>query len=103
MRRLFVAGTLFVSTLVLACALWAQDFKYETNQVRERQKAEMKALKQKHKFAKESMKGQTVPKALRIQMKNEMKREKQSLRQKHKHESEILKDRRRVLRELQTG
>lgn len=86
---------------MFACAIWAQDFKYEMNQVRERQKSEMKALKQKHKFAKESMKGQTVSKSIRSQMEHEMKREEQALRQKHDHEIEILKDRQRVLRESQ--
>ncbi len=103
MRRLFVAATVFVSTLILACGLWAQDFKFETNQVKERQKAELKALKLKHKFANESIKGQTVSKALRIQMQNEMKREEQTLRQKHDQELEVLRDRQRVFKEMQAG
>lgn len=103
MRRLFVAWTVLVSTLILACALQGQDFKFESNQIKERQKAEMKALMLKHQFAKESMKGQPIPKAMRIQMQNEMKREEKALRNKHEDELETLKDRQRVLRESQTG
>ncbi len=103
MRRLVVAWTLFLSTLVLALALSAQDFKVESNQIKERQKAEMKALKLKHQYAKDSMRGQPIPKAMRIQMQNEMKREEKALRQKHEDELETLKDRQRVLKESQAG
>ena len=103
MRRLFVAWTVFVSTLVLACALIGQDFKFESNQIKERQKAEMKALQLKHKFTKESMKGQPISKATRTQMENEMKREEKALRLKHENELETLKDRVRVIKEAQTG
>lgn len=103
MRRLIVALTLFVSILLLACWLPAQDFKFETRQIKDRQKAEMKALQLKHKFSKESMKDQDIPKSLHIQMKNEMKREEETLRQKHKHELQELKDRQRVLNEMQPG
>src|SRR5262245_27283655 len=71
MRRLLLAGTFLVCMPVLAGTIWAQDFKHETDLVRERQKSEIKALKLKHKFTKEAMKGQTVSKALRIQMENE--------------------------------
>jgi len=103
MRRLLVAVGLLVSTLLLVCGLSGQGFKFENQQVKERQKAEMKALKLKHKYAKESLKGQDIPKALRTQMHNEMKREEQTLRQKHEHEMEVLKDRQRVLTESQPG
>jgi hypothetical protein len=103
MHRFFVALTLFVSILLLALGLSAQDFKFETQQIKDRQKAEMKALQLKHKFSKESMKGQDIPKSLRVQMKNEMKREEETLRQKHKHELQELKDRQRVLTEMQPG
>ena len=103
MRRLFVAVGLLVSTLLLACGLSAQDFKIENQQVKDRQKAEIKALQLKHKFAKQSMKGQDIPKSLRIQMQNEMHREEQTLRQKQKHELQELKDRQRVLTEMQPG
>jgi hypothetical protein len=103
MRRLFVALTMFVSILLLACWLPAQDFKFETQQIKDRQKSEMKALQLKHKFSKESMKGQDIPKSLRVQMQHEMKREEQTLRQKHQHELQELKDRQRVLQEMQPG
>jgi hypothetical protein len=103
MRRLFVAWTVFVSTLILACALMGQDFKFESTQIKERQKAEMKALKLKHKFTKDSMKGQPISKATRIQMENEMKREEKALRQKQEAELETLKDRMRVMKEAQAG
>ena len=103
MRRLFVAWTALVLTLLLAIALCGQDFKFETNQIKERQKSEMKALKLKHKFAKDSMKGQPISKAMRTQMENEMKREEKSLRQKHEDEMETLKDRMRVLKDAQPG
>ena len=101
MRRLFVAWTVVVLTLILACALLGQDFKFESNQIKDRQKAEMKALKLKHKFAQESMKGQPIPKSMRIQMQHEMKREEKALRQKHEDELETLRDRQRVLKESQ--
>jgi len=103
MRRLFVAWTVLVSTLILACALMGQDFKFESNQIKERQKTEMKALQLKHKFTKESMKGQPISKATRTQMENEMKREEKALRLKHENELETLKDRVRVIKEAQTG
>jgi hypothetical protein len=103
MRRLRVALTVLVSTLMLAAALAGQDFKHEFQQIKERQKAEMKALQLKHKYAKESMKGQAIPKSMRTQMLNEMKREEKALKLKHQTETETLKDRQRVLREMQGG
>ena len=103
MRRLFLAWTVLLSTLVLASALAAQDFKLDTQRVKERQKAEMKALKVKHKYAKQMMKNQELPKSKRKQMANKMKREERALRQKHKDEIESLKDRQRVLKEMNGG
>jgi len=103
MRRLLVAWTLMLSTLVLACSLCANDFKFETKQVKERQKTEMKALKLKHKYAKEMLKSQSIPKSMRKQMLNEMKREEKALRQKHDDELETLKDRQNVMKEAQGG
>jgi len=103
MHRLFVAWTVVLSTLILACSLFADDFKFETKQVKERQKAEIKALQVKHKYAKEMLKAQSIPKSMRTQMLNEMKREEKALRQKHEDELEILRDRQRVLREAQSG
>jgi biopolymer transport protein ExbB/TolQ len=103
MHRFLVAGSVVVSILLLALALAAQDFEHEIHQVKERQKAEMKALQLKHKYAKDSMKGQQVSKATKSQMLNEMKREEQALKLKHQQEMESLKDRMRVLRESQGG
>jgi len=103
MHRLFVAWMLVLSILILACSLFADDFKFETKQVKERQKAEMKALQVKHKYAKAMLKSQSIPKSMRTQMLNEMKREQKALRQKHEDELEILRDRQRVLREAQSG
>ena len=100
MRKLLVALRMGTAVLLLSSWLSAQDFKLETQQVKERQKQEMKALKLKHKFAKESMKGQDIAKSLRIQMEHEMEREEEMLRQKHKHELQELKDRQRVMKEL---
>ncbi|MBI4164776.1 MAG: hypothetical protein HY508_03460 [Acidobacteria bacterium] len=101
MHRLLVACSAMLLTLILACALLGQDFKFESNQIKERQKAEMKALKLKHKYAQDSLKGQTIPKSMRIQMQNEMKREERTLRQKHRDELETLQDRQRVMKESQ--
>ena len=103
MHRLFVAWTVTLSTLILAWALWGQDFKFESNQIKDRQKAEIKALKVKHEYAKAMLKGQSIPKSMRTQMRNEMKREEKALRQKHEDELETLKDRQRVVKESQAG
>jgi hypothetical protein len=103
MRRLFTAWSVILSTLILACGLCGEDFKFETKQVKERQKTEIKALKVKHKYSKAMLKRQSIPKSMRTQMLNEMKREEKSLRQKHEAELETLKDRQRVLKEMQGG
>ena len=75
----------------LVCALCGDDFKFDVQRVKERQKAEMKALKIKHQYAKEMMKDQEIPKSMRTQKLNKMKREEKALRQKHEAE---LQDRR---------
>lgn len=102
MRRLLVAVTLFVATILVICGLFAQDFKLETQGVKERQKQELKTLKLQHKYQKQSMKDQDIPKSLRTQMKHKMQREEQELRQRHKHELQELKDQQRVIKEAQS-
>lgn len=103
MRRLLIAWIYLALTLILVAGLSAQDLSFETNQMKERQQVEMKALKLKHKYTKESMKNQTIPKATRTQMENEMKREEKALKQKHHDEMETLKDRQRVMKEANRG
>jgi hypothetical protein len=103
MRRLLIAWIYLALTLILVAGLSAQDLSFETNQMKERQQVEMKALKLKHKYTKESMKNQPIPKATRTQMENEMKREEKALKQKHHDEMETLKDRQRVMKEANRG
>lgn len=76
-----------------------QSFKEVQKQLKERQKAEWKALEFRHKLWEESVKKQDVPKAQRIQMKNQRKREERELKNRHKDERQDLKDRQRILEE----
>lgn len=71
----------------------------ETQQVKQRQKAERKALKMRQHFMKQSMKGRNIPKAVRLQNKHQMQREARELREKQKDEMQDLKDRVRLYNE----
>lgn len=68
----------------------------EIQQLKQRQKEERKALKMRQHFMKESMKGQNVAKAIRLQNKHQMEREARELREKQKDEVQDLKDRQRL-------
>jgi len=103
MRRFLVVLISGVAAVVLSSCLWAQDFKFERQQMKDRQKAEWKALRLKHKYAKESMKGQEVPKSIRIQTKHQLQREARELRQRHADERQDLKDRQRAIQEMPSG
>jgi TolA-binding protein len=102
MRKVFVV--LFTLGLAVGLSSWlvAQDFHLETKQVKNRQKEEKKALKLKHKFAKQTMGGRDLPKSVRAQMKHQQQREGRELHEKQKDERQDLKDRQRMLKELQS-
>lgn len=71
----------------------------EIQQLKQRQKAERKALKMRQHFVKESMKGRNIPKAIRLQNKHQMEREARELREKQKDEMQDIKDRLRLYNE----
>jgi hypothetical protein len=77
------------------------DTKQETQMLKARQKDERKTLKLKHKYRKESMKGQPISKALREQAKHEMDHEIRELHEKQRNELQQIKDRQRQIREFQ--
>jgi hypothetical protein len=63
-----------------------------------RQKEERQALKLKQKYAKDSLRNSSLPKAVRIQLKHELMREQLKLRQRQRDERQTLKDRERLLK-----
>jgi hypothetical protein len=73
----------------------------EVQTLKQRQKAERKAMKLKKQYMKQSMRSQNLPKAIRDQMKHQLQREQRALRQKQKDEMQDLKDRIRVANESQ--
>jgi hypothetical protein len=80
--------------------LTASDFaREEQNALKLRHKAERKDLELKHKFWKQSLKDQPLPKAERERMKHQMEREKRELRERQKDELQDLKDRRNIAEE----
>ena len=96
MRRI---STLLVLGVLLGMPAVSAAKSIEMAQLLQRQKGEMKALKLKEKYQKESLKGQTVPKAVRDQMKHQMDREKRALRDRQKDERQDMKDRERMMKE----
>lgn len=102
MRKLFVVLFMLVLAVGLSSWLVAQDFSLETKQVKGRQKEEKKALKLKHKFSKQTMGSRDLPKSVRAQMKHQQQREGRELREKQKDERQDLKDRQRMLKEMQS-
>lgn len=102
MRKLFLALAVALAGICLSGSwLAAQDFKAERGQVKDRQKAERKALKLKHRFTKESLSSREIPKAQRLMMKHQMERERRELRERHRDELQDLRDRQKALRESQ--
>ena len=102
MRKLLLALAIAFAWICFSGSwLVGQDFKAENGQVKERQKAERQALKLKHKFTKESMKPQEIPKSQRQMMKHQMEREQRELRERHRNELQDLKDRQKALKESQ--
>ena len=75
--------------------------KEEVRELKLRHKAESNALKLKQEYWSQSMKGQSVPKAQRIQMKHQMEKEGRELQRRQKDELQDLKDRQRILKESQ--
>jgi hypothetical protein len=73
----------------------------EMKLLEQRQKEERKALKLREKYAKQSVKGQTLSPAMREQLKHQLQREKRALREKQKNEKQELKDRLRLMKESQ--
>ena len=102
MRKLLVALAVAFAWICLSGSfLVGQDFKAETGQVKERQKAERKALKLKHKFTKESVSSREMPRSQRLMLKHQMERERRELRERHRDELQDLKDRQKSLKESQ--
>ena len=102
MRKLLLAlAVAFAGICLSGSWLVGQDFKAERGQVKERQKAERKALSLKHKFTKESMSSSEIPKSQRQIMKHQMERERRELRERHRDELQDLRDRQRALKESQ--
>ncbi len=62
-----------------------------------RQKQELRALKLKQEYARESLKNSRLPKSVRTQLRHELKRERVKLRQRQKEERQTMKDRENVL------
>ncbi len=95
---------LIVSTAAL---LWAgspaslglaqfPNLKLETQQVKARQKQERTALRQQQQYRRQSLKGQNLPKAVRLQIKHEMDREARALREQQRNQLQELRDRQRL-------
>ena len=102
MRKILVALMVGLAWICVSpFHLAAQNFKFEKQQIKERQKAEKQTLKMKEKYQKQTMKGQQIPKATRVQMKHQLQREKRELRERQKDELQDLKDRQQSLRESQ--
>lgn len=102
MRKLLVA---LVAAFALICfsaaPMAAQDIKLEKDGIKLRHKAERRALKEKLRLWKQSLKGQPLPKSERVRIKHQMRREKRELRERQKDEMQDLKDRQRILKESQ--
>lgn len=102
MRRVLVALMVGLAWIWISSSrLAAQDFKFEKQQIKERHKVEMKALKMKAKYQKQATQGQEIPKSLRLQTKHQLDREKRELRERQRDELQDLKDRERSLKESQ--
>ena len=71
----------------------------ELKMLKSQQKAERKALDQKHHFQKMAMKGQDISPAVRAQIKHQMQRESRDLAQKQKDQMQDFKDRMRLYNE----
>lgn len=99
----------FLCLLMMACFLAVPSVglsaapreNLEMQQLKQRLKAERRALKMRQHYMKESMKGQNLPKAVRAQMKHQIQREERELRERQKDEIQDLKDRLRLLKESQ--
>ena len=102
MRRILLALVTVLVAIGLSSWVLAQGMQQESKQLKDRQKAENKALKLKHKYAKDSMSSRDVPKSVRSQMKHQREREQRNLQQKHKDERQDMKDRQRMLKEMQS-
>jgi hypothetical protein len=102
MRKLLWALTVaFLGMCLSGSWLAAQDFRVENGQVKQRQKAERKAMKLKHKFTKESLASREIPRSQRQMMNHQMERERRELRERHRDEVQDLKDRQKALKESQ--
>lgn len=95
MRRLclllLIAG--FSVGPLFARQRWAPD----SAMLKVRQKQQLRALKLKQKYARESLQNSRLPKAVRTQLRHQLKQERRKLRQRQKEEKQSLKDRERLL------
>ena len=100
MRRVFLVCAAICILVFPSVVLKAsQGEKSEKQILKARQKEERKALKLKEHYAKQSFKGQNVPRAVRDQRKHELQREKRALRDRQKDEAQDLKDRQKLMNE----
>lgn len=61
------------------------------------QKQQLLALKLKQKYARESLRDSSLPKAVRTQLRHQLDQERRKLRQQQKEERQTLKDREKLL------
>ena len=96
---LMVAAVLLGIASAPRCA--GQDYspKLERQQLKARQKQELKTLKLKENYAKASWKSADVSKPARTQMKHQMEQERRALRERQRNERQDLKDRQQMLKE----
>ncbi|HUZ45115.1 MAG TPA: hypothetical protein VMW54_00620 [Terriglobia bacterium] len=96
MGRLF---TLFLlAGLSVGPALAAQGYTSRMNILKNRQRQELKALKLKQQYAKESLKNGQLTHAARLQLKHQLKSEERKLRERQRDMREELKDRNQLLK-----
>jgi hypothetical protein len=88
---------LLVASLSGGPLLGRQRWPSDTAMLKARQKEELQALKLKQKYARESLQGSGLPKAVRTQPKHELKKEQRKLLQRQKDERQTLKDREKLL------
>ena len=97
MGRLFTL--ILLAGLSVGPALAAQGYASGVNILKNRQRQELKALKLKQQYAKESLKDGQLTHAVRLQLKHQLESEKRKLRERQRDERQELKDRNRLLKQ----
>lgn len=93
-----VVGFSFLA-LSLGNASASQASSQEKHLLKSQQKQERKSEKLKNHYAKASLKGQNIPKAVRDQRKHEIQRENRAMREREKEQMQDLKDRQKMMKE----